>query len=280
MGQAIVQVNAFTNVPFAGNPAAVCVLLVPQSETWMQQVAMEMNLSETAFLVRQADGFNLRWFTPTTEVELCGHATLASAHVLWTEGHLAIDQQARFHTKSGLLTATRRDDWIELNFPAKPMTAVSPPSDLLRALGIAQAESVNSRARANEFDYLIEVATEQAVRQMQPDFTLLKTLSLHETPIHGVIVTSAGTDSEFDFISRYFAPGVGIDEDPVTGYAHCCLAPYWQERLGKSEFLAYQASARGGILKVRCVTDSREGASSHRVLLSGQAVTTMRGERL
>lgn len=263
MAQAIVQVDAFTNQPFAGNPAAVCVLPEPQSDDWMQRVALEMNLSETAFLVPQADGFSLRWFTPAVEVDLCGHATLASAHVLWSEGHLPPDREARFHTRSGLLTAQKQDDWIELNFPAKPMQAVAPPAELLKALAIEP--SAEQRARSNEFDYLLEVESEQAVRQLQPDFTRLAAL-----PIHGVIVTSRSTGSDFDFVSRYFAPGVGINEDPVTGYAHCCLAPHWQERLGKSEFLAHQASARGGILKVRLAGD--------RVFLSGQAVTVLRGE--
>lgn len=263
MRQAIVQVDAFTDKPFGGNPAAVCVLAAPQSDEWMQNVALEMNLSETAFLVPRSDGYDLRWFTPVAEVALCGHATLASAHVLWSEGHLAIDQQARFHTQSGLLTADRRDDWIELNFPVQPMQSVEPPDELLAALGIPQAEAVRHRTRQNQDDYLIELATEADVRQLQPDFTQMLKLSTR-----GAIVTSRG--STYDFVSRYFAPGVGINEDPVTGYAHCCLAPYWQERLGKSQFLAYQASARGGVVKVR-----QEG---DRVLLGGQAVTVMRGE--
>ncbi|NJL20225.1 MAG: PhzF family phenazine biosynthesis protein [Leptolyngbyaceae cyanobacterium SM1_3_5] len=263
MGQAIVQVDAFTNKPFGGNPAAVCVLAAPQPDEWMQNVAMEMNLSETAFLVPRSDGYDLRWFTPAAEVALCGHATLASAHVLWSEGHLAIDAQARFHTKSGLLTADRREDWIELNFPVQPMQPVEPPDNLLAALGISQAEAVRHRTRQNQDDYLVELATEAEVRQLQPDFGRMLKLATR-----GAIVTSRASD--YDFVSRYFAPGVGINEDPVTGYAHCCLAPYWQERLGKSEFLAYQASARGGVVKVR-----QEG---DRVLLGGQAVTVMRGE--
>lgn len=263
MRQAIVQVDAFTDKPFGGNPAAVCVLAAPQSDEWMQNVALEMNLSETAFLVAQADGYDLRWFTPAAEVALCGHATLASAHVLWSEGHLAGDREARFHTKSGLLTANRRGDWIELNFPVQPMQPVEPPDELLAALGIPHAEAVRHRTRQNQDDYLIELATEAEVRQLQPDFTQMLKLSTR-----GAIVTSQGTD--YDFVSRYFAPGVGVNEDPVTGYAHCCLAPYWQERLGKSEFLAYQASARGGVIKVR-----QEG---DRVLLGGQAVTVLRGE--
>lgn len=261
MGQTIIQVDAFTAVPFAGNPAAVCVLSAPQPDRWLQQVAQEMNLSETAFLLPQADGFNLRWFTPTVEVDLCGHATLASAHVLWTEGYLAANAQARFHTRSGLLTAQKQQDWIELNFPANPSGEVAEPSDLSKALGVA-IQSVSQ----NSLGYVVVLETAAAVQQLQPDFGLLGTL-----PVHGVIVTAlAEPDSDYDFVSRFFAPAIGINEDPVTGAAHCCLAPFWQARLGKSEFLAYQASARGGVVKVRCEGD--------RVVLGGQAVTVMRGE--
>lgn len=220
MGQAIVQVDAFTDKPFGGNPAAVCILAEPQPDEWLQNVALEMNLSETAFLLPQADGFNLRWFTPVAEVPLCGHATLASAHVLWSD-RLPPEQEIRFHTKSGLLTANRRGDWIELNFPAQSMQVVEPPNELLAALGISEAASVRHRTRQNQDDYLIELATEAQVRQLQPDFTQMLKLSTR-----GAIVTSRGTDDNsgtaFDFVSRYFAPGVGINEDPVTGYAHCC----------------------------------------------------------
>lgn len=263
MGQAIVQVDAFTEKPFAGNPAAVCVLDAPQPDDWLQQVALEMNLSETAFLLPQADGYDLRWFTPAAEVPLCGHATLASAHVLWSEGHVPTNQEIRFHTLSGLLTANRQGEWIELNFPVQPMQVVEPPDTLLAALGITDFAAVRHRTRQNQDDYLIELASEDDVRQLRPNFTQMLTLSTR-----GAIVTSRGT--QYDFVSRYFAPGVGINEDPVTGYAHCCLAPYWQERLGKTEFLAYQASARGGVVKVRLAGD--------RVLLAGQAVTVLRGE--
>lgn len=256
--QSIVQVDAFTNQPFRGNPAAVCVLATSQPEAWMQQVAAEMNLSETAFLLPEADGYRLRWFTPTVEVNLCGHATLASAHVLWTEGHLATDRQARFYTRSGLLTADRQDDWIELDFPIDRSQSIASPAGLSEALGVTiQAVSENS------LGYLVEVDTEEAVRQMQPDFGQLRTF-----PVHGVIVTSRGM-APYDFVSRFFAPGIGINEDPVTGSAHCCLVPYWQERLQKNEFLAYQASARGGVVKANLVGD--------RVKLAGQAITVMRG---
>ncbi|MBD2503240.1 PhzF family phenazine biosynthesis protein [Anabaena azotica] len=262
MGQIITQVDAFTNKPFAGNPAAVCVLSSPQNDTWMQNVALEMNLSETAFLVKQDDGFNLRWFTPTVEVPLCGHATLASAHVLWSQGHLSPDEVARFYTKSGLLIAKLQGDWIELDFPVNHSKQVIASPILEEALGIAY-KSVYQ----NTLGYLVELESEDLLRQMQPNFQLLKTL-----PLSDVIVTSkTNPDSEYDFVSRFFAPGLGINEDPVTGAAHCCLAAYWRDRLLQDEFLAYQASSRGGVVKVRY-------AGGDRVLLAGQAVTVMRGE--
>lgn len=256
----IIQVDAFTDRPFAGNPAAVCVLPSPQSDTWMQQVAREMNLSETAFLLKQDDGYHLRWFTPAVEVALCGHATLASAHTLWTEGHLPPDAEARFHTLSGLLTAKRQGDWIELNFPAKLSEEIAPPPGLLESLHTAA-----TYIGKNEYDYLVEVESEEILRQMAPDFTQLRSL-----PVRGVIVTSRSTDPQFDFVSRFFAPAAGVDEDPVTGSAHCALATYWGDRLQKTEFLAYQASTRGGVVRVRWEGD--------RVFLGGQAVTVMRGE--
>jgi PhzF family phenazine biosynthesis protein len=263
MGQTIFQVDAFTDKPFAGNPAGVCVLPEPRSERWMQDVAREMNLSETAFLLKQEDGFQLRWFTPAAEVELCGHATLASAHILWETEYLQPQEQARFHTRSGLLMAERLDgNWIELDFPAKPEQTTDAPPHLLEALGI-QAQYVG----VNVFDYLVEVDTEETLRNMQPDITLLA-----QVPVRGVIVTSRASTPDYDFVSRFFAPRVGVNEDPVTGSAHCCLTPYWSKRLGKNELLAYQASARGGVLRVR--------NSADRVKIGGQAVTTLRGELL
>ncbi len=262
MGHIITQVDAFTNTPFAGNPAGVCILPTAQDETWMQNVAQEMNLSETAFLVRRDDGFNLRWFTPTVEVPLCGHATLASAHVLWSEGHLSPDETARFHTKSGVVVAKQQGEWIELDFPANHSQAITAPSELSEALGVPYKSVFQ-----NSLGYLVEVESEDLVRQMQPNFQQMKTL-----PVADVIVTSlTHPDSQYDFISRFFAPGLGINEDPVTGAAHCCLAPFWRDRLGKDEFLAYQASSRGGVVKV-----SYTGGD--RVYLAGQAVTVMQGE--
>jgi PhzF family phenazine biosynthesis protein len=262
MGQTIIQVDAFTNKPFAGNPAAVCILPEPGEERWMQSVASEMNLSDTAFLDRREDGYNLRWFTPTVEIALCGHATLASAHVLWEMGQLRPDEEARFHTKSGLLTAVRQGDWIELDFPATPAAPAAPPEGLAQALG-ADPQYVGR----NAFDYLVEVESEEVLRSIQPDFARLRSLG-----VRGVIVTSLSDAPEYDFVSRFFAPGAGIDEDPVTGSAHCCLGPFWSERLGRKELTAYQASRRGGVIRIRNNVD--------RVHLSGQAVTVLRGELL
>ncbi len=265
MGQTITQVDAFTNTPFQGNPAAVCVLPAPRSEDWMQKVAQEMNLSETAFLVRQDDGYNLRWFTPTVEVPLCGHATLASAHVLWSEGYLSSETAARFYTKSGLLIAHKKEEWIELDFPVNRSEVTILSLELHQALGIP-IESIMSVMK-NSLAYLVEVESEEWVRKIQPNFELLKAL-----PISKTIVTSlTNKDSEYDFISRFFAPGAGINEDPVTGAAHCCLAPFWRDRLNKDQFLAYQASSRGGVLKI-----TYDGGS--RVCISGQAVTILKGE--
>jgi len=259
----IVQVDAFTNRAFAGNPAAVCVLRQFPSDQWMRDVAREMNLSETAFLVAREDGYDLRWFTPAVEVDLCGHATLASAHVLWEEGRLPEGRQARFHTRSGLLAAVRQGEWIELDFPAKIAAPAEAPAALLPALGLAHAKFVGKSA----FDYLVEADSEAAVRALAPDHSALRKL-----PVRGVIVTARSANPEFDFVSRFFAPGSGVEEDPVTGSAHTALGPHWAAVLGKDEFTAFQASARGGVVRVRVQGD--------RVLLGGQAVTVMTGELL
>jgi PhzF family phenazine biosynthesis protein len=260
MGQMIVQVDSFTARPFAGNPAAVCVLSEPRSPGWMQAVAREMNLSETAFLVPYDDGFELRWFTPAVEVDLCGHATLASAHVLWEEGRLGAGAEARFSTRSGLLTARRNEAWIEMDFPATVPRPTEPPAGLLDALGVTPVSTGLSR-----FDALIEVADEREVRAAAPDFGALRRIE-----IRGVILTAPAATSDFDFVSRFFAPAVGVDEDPVTGSAHCALAPYWAAKLGKDELIGFQASARGGVVRVR--------ARGERVTIAGQAVTVLRGE--
>ena len=256
----IFQVDAFTDRAFAGNPAAVCILTEPREETWMQSLAQEMNLSETAFLNKQEDGFSLRWFTPTVEVELCGHATLASAHVLWETGLLAAREQARFHSRSGLLTAERKGNWIELNFPATPDQPATAPAGLAEALGVTPKYVGRSK-----FDYLLEVGTEETVRNVKPNFGLLR-----EMKVRGIMVTSRASSPGYDFASRFFAPGSGIDEDPVTGSAHCCLGPYWSRQLGKSDLVGYQASKRGGTVRVR--------VNGNRVYLSGQAITILRGQ--
>jgi PhzF family phenazine biosynthesis protein len=256
----IYQVDAFTDKPFTGNPAGVCILPGPKDDAWMQNVAGEMNLSETAFLLEQADGFRLRWFTPAVEVELCGHATLASAHILWETVRLAGHEPARFHTLSGLLTAERRAEGIELDFPATPDEPAAAPAGLAEILG---AEIVNFRS--SRFDHLVELESEEIIRDLRPDFTRLRAL-----PVRGIMVTSRASTPGFDFVSRFFGPAVGIDEDPVTGSAHCCLGPYWSRRLGKAEMRAYQASARGGVVGVTVRGD--------RVRLHGQAVTVMVAE--
>jgi len=260
MALPLLQVDAFTDRPFAGNPAAVCLLPGPADEAWMQSVAREMNLSETAFLHPDGDGYHLRWFTPAVEVALCGHATLASAHVLWEEGHLPASRQARFQTKSGLLTADRQGEWIELDFPATGPTPTPPPAGLVEALGVTPRYVGKSR-----FDYLLEVDAEETVRGLKPDLT-----ALERVEARGVIVTARAKGAEFDFVSRFFAPRAGVAEDPVTGSAHCALGPYWQGRLGKADFTAYQASPRGGTIRV--------GVRGERVRLGGRAVTVLRGE--
>ena len=262
MPQPIVQVDAFADRPFAGNPAAVCVLDRPREDGWMQRVAMEMNLSETAFLHPADDGWSLRWFTPAVEVDLCGHATLASAHVLWEEGRLDASDEARFHTRSGLLTARRDGGWIWLDFPVLPPAPMEAPEGLADALGAGLLHVGRSR-----FDLIVEVESEAAVRALSPDHRRLRALGSR-----GVIVTARGETGGTDFVSRFFAPGAGVDEDPVTGSAHCVLAPYWAAKLGRTEMTGYQASARGGTVRVRLAGD--------RVLLGGQAVTVLRGELL
>jgi len=262
MGLEVFHVDAFTDKPFAGNPAAVCVLPGPGDERWMGNVAREMNLSETAFLHREGEGYRLRWFTPAVEVDLCGHGTLASAHILWERDYLGKNDEARFQTQSGLLTARLITPWIELNFPSEPARDATAPAGLIEALGV-KAKHVGK----NRFDYLVEVASEETVREMKPDYSRLGNVETR-----GVIVTSFSGSGRYAFVSRFFAPRVGINEDPVTGSAHCCLGPFWRDRLHKNEFTAYQASERGGVVKVRVEED--------RVYLSGQAITVVKGELL
>jgi PhzF family phenazine biosynthesis protein len=260
----IFQVDAFAEEPFKGNPAGVCLLPAPADAAWMQNVAAEMNLAETAFPLPEGDGFRLRWFTPKVEVKLCGHATLATAHVLWETGILGPDREARFQTLSGLLTARRDGALVELDFPARPPLPKPPEwaDAVVGALGIKPV-SIGMSAE----DVLFEAADEEAVRSIKPDFATLRSL-----PARGVIVTSRSSDKRFDFVSRFFAPAVGVDEDPVTGSSHTVLVPYWAGRLGRTSFTAFQASARGGVLYLRLEGD--------RVRIAGSAVTVIRGEIL
>jgi PhzF family phenazine biosynthesis protein len=257
------QVDAFTDRAFAGNPAAVCLLERAAEATWMQSVAAEMNLSETAFVRGIGNGFELRWFTPKTEVDLCGHATLASAHVLWSEGQVPVAGTISFHTRSGQLVCTQAGEgYIALDFPAAVPQPVVPPPGMLVALG-----TNTHRVGKSKLDYLVLVTSETVLRSLKPDFGELVRLDTR-----GVIVTARSDSPSFDFVSRFFAPVVGVDEDPVTGSAHCCLAPFWAERLGKYSLTGHQASMRGGIVRVRIEGD--------RVVLGGRAVTVLQGDLL
>jgi PhzF family phenazine biosynthesis protein len=260
----IFQVDAFAEEPFKGNPAGVCLLPAPADAAWMQNVAAEMNLAETAFPLPEGDGFRLRWFTPKVEVKLCGHATLATAHVLWETGILGPGREARFQTLSGLLTARRDGALIELDFPSRPPLP-KPPEWADAVVGALGIKPVYIGMSAE--DVLFEAADEEAVRSIKPDFATLRSL-----PARGVIVTSRSSDKRFDFVSRFFAPAVGVDEDPVTGSSHTVLVPYWAGRLGRTSFTAYQASARGGVLYLRLDGD--------RVRIAGGAVTVIKGEIL
>ncbi len=253
-------VDAFTDRPFAGNPAAICLLPGPADPTWMQGLAREMNLSETAYLHPIECGFALRWFTPAVEVKLCGHATLAAAHVLWETGVLSTQEIARFHTLSGWLTCRKDGAWIEMDFPALPGRAAEAPEDLIAGLGASPTLVENTGCR-----WVAEFATADEVRALTPDFARLKRLKPGR-----VVATALSGDARYDFISRFFAPDAGVNEDPVTGSGHCALGPYWRARLGRDEFTAYQASERGGVVRVT--------VSGDRVLLGGQAVTVSRVE--
>lgn len=265
MTQPICIVDAFTETPFRGNPAAVCVGEAPLPEDRMQRIAAEMNLSETAFVDPNPDGgFYLRWFTPRCEVELCGHATLASAHLLWEEGRVPTTEPIRFLTRSGPLTCRQEEGLIRMDFPEEPGLPTPAPRKLDRMLGVPGFEAVER----NRFDYLVLLEHEKDLRELQPDFRRLAWLGMA-----GVIVTAPAARSDADFVSRYFAPGVGIDEDPVTGSAHCFLGPFWAERLGKNELVGFQASRRGGVVRV-------DVPGTGRVTLGGRAVTMLRGTLL
>jgi PhzF family phenazine biosynthesis protein len=265
VGAPLFLVDAFASGPFTGNPAAVCLLDAPADPGWMQAVAAEMNLSETAFvheIAGDAGRFGLRWFTPTVEVDLCGHATLASAHLLWETGRLPAGAVVQFETRnSGALRATRTGDDVELDFPADPVTPAEPDRGLLDAIGLTDAVGT-SRGRIG---WILEVADASAVRAARPDFSRLASFDI-------AVLTARSDDPAYDFVSRCFGPKFGIDEDPVTGSAHCALAPYWAARLARPELTGYQASARGGVVRVRVDGD--------RTRLGGRAVTVTRGELL
>ena len=254
------QVDAFTTTPFGGNPAAVCLLPGPAAPAWMAAVAREMSLPATVFVHTSPDGFGIRWFTATTELQLCGHGTLAAAHVLYETGWLRPGDAAHFHSPNGALSADRAGEWITLDFPAIAEQRIEPPPGLLEALGVEATYVGRGR-----LDCLVEVADETIVRHVEPDLDRLR-----RVPTRGVIVTSRSATADRDFVSRFFAPSTGINEDFVTGSAHCCLAPFWARRLGRTSMVAHQLSSRGGLLKLTVDGD--------RVRISGQAVTVVRGE--
>ena len=262
MSLAFDQVDAFTDEPFAGNPAAVVVVEEWPDAAWMQAVAAEMNLSATAFVLPRGGGeYGLRWFTPAVEVALCGHATLASAAVLWRRG--AAEETLVFHSRSGPLRCSRRDGWIEMDFPSTPPSPCEPLAGLEEALGVQPRWLGRSR-----FDVVVEVADEEAVRAARPDFRRLARVEAR-----GVMLTAAAApESAHDFVGRFFAPRAGVAEDPVTGSAHCCLAPFWAERLGRRELVGLQVSQRGGTVRMRVEGD--------RVTLAGLARHVVSGELL
>jgi PhzF family phenazine biosynthesis protein len=255
-------VDAFTGAPFRGNTAAVCILSGPAEPAWMQDVAGEMKHSETAFLHPAGESWNLRWFTPEREVELCGHATLAAAFILWTTGHAEAGSAITFETASGVLTADKDKDWITLNFPAEPVTSSASVPGLEQALGVTPLY-----VGRNRFDILAELPSAADLCTLEPDMAALAAI-----PARGIIITAISDLPHFDFVSRFFAPSVGVPEDPVTGSAHCCLGPYWGEKLKKIELSGFQCSARGGSVRVTLLGD--------RVLLGGHAVHISSGKLL
>ena len=253
-------VDAFTDRPFSGNPAGVVLLPGPADPGWMQSVAAELRHSETAFLYAGDGAWTLRWFTPAAEVRLCGHATLAAAHVLWSAGQANAAAAVEFDTASGRLTARRHHEFVELDFPAQPATAAPAPPGLLESVGVEP-----TAVASNGTDWLLELADEPSVLAVTPDFGRLA-----EVDARGVMITAASQRSGVDFVSRWFGPAVGVDEDPVTGSAHCALGPWWAVRLGRDELVGYQASPRGGTVRVR--------VAGERVRLAGSAVTVVAGQ--
>jgi predicted PhzF superfamily epimerase YddE/YHI9 len=260
--QEIVQVDAFTSEPYRGNPAAVCVLEKPADEEWMRLVAREMNLSETAFVYPIDQGYHLRWLTPKSEVDLCGHGTLATAHLLWEDGHVPAESEIHFKTRSGWVSAARADDWNVLDFPVNPLEPIPPPQALVKALGFAPL-FVGHYPKG----YLVVASSDQLIRDLKPSLSLLE-----ELPEPKVCVTARDSSGNADFVSRLFAPSIGIPEDPVNGNSHTVLAPYWAGMINKKQMTSVYASARGGIVGVELAGD--------RVKIKGQAVTVMRGKLL
>lgn len=256
-------VDAFARKAFTGNPAGVVILKEEIPAEVMQAIAMEVNQAETAFVRKTSEGFSLRWFTPAVEVDLCGHATVATAAAMWDYGAADREKSIEFLTRSGKLTATPRGQEIELNFPATPPTPSGNVQGLFGALGIDAARFLG-RSR---FDLLVEVESEEVVRGMKPDFASLK-----KVEVRGVIVTAKAEGKEYDFVSRFFAPAAGIDEDPVTGSAHCCLAPFWAEKLGKPALVGYQASPRGGFVAVETVGERVLLRGGYRVVIKGEII--------
>jgi predicted PhzF superfamily epimerase YddE/YHI9 len=255
-------VDAFSSSPFGGNPAGVCILPAAQDPEWMQSVAAELNVSETAFVYPANGAFHLRWFAPAAEVALCGHATVATSHILWSTGILKEGQDAEYDTLSGRLTATKEGSWVNLNFPSLVAEEMPAPDGLLEAVGVSALFVGRSR-----FDVLIEVESEDQVRGAKPDFA-----QLIKAPVRGTILTARSNSSEFDFVSRFFCPTVGVNEDPATGSSHCTLSPYWSAKLGRTNLTGRQLSRRGGVVKTTLL--------GSRVQLSGQAVTVMAGQLL
>ena len=256
------HINAFSEQAFNGNPAAVCLLDTSKPDGWLQSVAAQMNLSETAFVLPANGGFSLRWFTPLKEVDMCGHATLASAHILWQQGIVSRQDTIFFETLSGKLSARLQENHIELDFPRLNFLPIEPPQQLIKCMGISPIFSAMFGEK-----HLFVIEDQQLLEQLAPDFSALQSLAGR-----GVSVTCKSNNSQYDFVSRYFAPWVGINEDPANGSSHCALTPYWAERLNKKELNAYQASARGGELKLRLAGD--------RVKISGRAITVLKAELL
>lgn len=254
----IIVVDTFTDQPFAGNPAGVCLLADEADPVWMQLVARELNLPAVAFLSPVGEAWSIRWFTPAVELDICGHATLASASVLLAQADRPAGKKLLFHSRSGLLSAEQHESWIRLDFPATPAAEKGTPSMLRQALGVS-CECVCQ----NQIDYLVEVESEDVVRQLRPQLNQIKLL-----PVRGVIVTARSADPTFDFVSRFFAPAIGLNEDQVSGSAHCTLGPFWADKLGKNELVGYQASSRGGVVRVTVFGE--------RVSLEGESVPVMK----